>query len=73
MTTNFPTSLDVVALLKDRVNEKRDSAWSIADHGPVMSEHFRNLNMYHFDVTLADGRVYRVRVSDITPEKEPAT
>lgn len=25
-----------------------------------------------FDMTMNDGRIYRVRVSDITPEKEPA-
>lgn len=26
-----------------------------------------------FDMTMPDGRIYRVRVSDITPEKETAS
>ena len=45
--------------------------------GPIKRELVRAgevlpIDMRHFDVTLIDGRVYCVRVSDITPEKEPA-
>lgn len=47
------------------VSSARIVATSTLEQEPAPHE------VHRFDMTLGDGRVYRVRVSDITPEREP--
>jgi hypothetical protein len=35
--------------------------------GDVVHDPCRGLDMHHFDITTSRGKVFRVRVSDITP------
>lgn len=35
----------------------------------IYSDAVRGMDMHYFDMTLPDGKVYRVRVSDITPNE----
>lgn len=48
------------------------AALGLGSLSPVAPER-APLPIHRFDLTTHDGRVYRVRVSDITPEKESVT
>ncbi len=65
-----PTPTRVIALnIKGRLLSK---SAAMIETTPLTAGDFGALDSTHFDMTLADGRVYRVRVSDITPERETA-
>jgi hypothetical protein len=61
------TVLDVTAAIRAELGRRTYS--DIVDHGPVGRETFEVLERTFFDITFDNGRVYRIRVSDITPER----
>lgn len=73
----FPTALHIATVLRDEIIDRMLPA----AHGfgrvpldlvqtvrPLFRENNAPLEVRYFDMRLSDGRVYRVRVSDITPE-----
>lgn len=71
MPGNFPTPSHVIDTLRNHLERMTGPVWPIDKRGTIFHEHAPH-DVRRFDVTLSDGRVYRVRVSDITPEKETA-
>lgn len=61
------TVLDVSAAIRRELG--RSDYRDIKDFGPVARETFERMERTFFDITFDNGRVYRIRVSDITPER----
>jgi len=62
----FPTPLHVAEVLRDRCDGMTDTTGGICAR---IAREPAPHDIRRFDLSLPDGRVYRVRVSDITPEK----
>lgn len=67
------TPANVAVLLRQRMVENIHHAlhpWEVGEATAIMQGDVAGMAIRYFDMTLNDGRVYRVRVSDITPEGE---
>lgn len=78
MDGKFPTANHVADTLKNHLERISGPLWPIVSRGMIQQQGWAadklgpGMDIRAFDMTLADGRVYRVRVSDITPEKVKA-
>lgn len=77
MSDKFPTPLQLAEIVRNDLGMRpKGSLLSSLRLGPMQNHGWRGdtlgpaMDIRAFDVTLDDGRIYRVRVSDITPEKE---
>lgn len=71
MAGRFPTNLHIAEILHGQFAPMiRRTIYG--ELTPIQRERAPH-DVRRFDLTLPDGRVYRVRVSDITPEKETVT
>jgi len=78
MPGKFPTALHMAETLQTLMRQRNGvMAWPGMNIAPMTRDEFHGLEARRFDITLSDGRIYRVRVSDISPppaerRKEPA-
>lgn len=68
----FPTPLHIAQILRDKIvrDPMRNHELPLATRASAPIHEAAPHDVRRFDMTLNDGRVYRVRVSDITPERE---
>lgn len=75
MIGRFPTARHVAEILRDKVHDmSKVVIWDAPNLAPMarigpMQHDTLPLDVRFFDMTTHDGRIYRVRVSDITPEE----
>ena len=73
MSKQFPTANHVADTIKNHLERISGPVWPIVSRGTIHRQPGPAfMDTRAFDMTLADGRIYRVRVSDITPEKVEA-
>ncbi len=67
----FPTPTHVLEAIKHKLlpQDNGNRSLVLADKFSCIMREAAPHDVRRFDMTLPDGRVYRVRVSDITPER----
>ena len=65
----FPTPLHVAESIRELFRPKHTLSPSYFERMSAIKRESAPHDVRVFDVTVPDGRVYRVRVSDITPER----
>lgn len=75
MSGKFPTALHAADNMRAFFNALMTprSVWPITRLTAIEQDPFHGVEARRFDMTLSDGRIYRVRVSDITPPREKET